>query len=175
MKAIAKEQANRYQTIGEMLEDLHAVLAETTSSDSREHELAGAVPVSNAVNDLPDESFDEYEPEDDFDTEREELVGREQPKEKKENSSQGKKKNKKNKKDKKDKKKHIKTRSERKADMVATILAIATVLVIGLLAFGTYFILNASQDASVPEVINMTLEEATSAIQNVGLKCFGRG
>ncbi|MFQ7291729.1 MAG: Stk1 family PASTA domain-containing Ser/Thr kinase [Monoglobales bacterium] len=167
MKAIAKEQANRYQTIGEMLEDLHAVLAEEPLP-SREHELAGAVPVSNAVDDLPDESFDEYEPEDDFDTEREELVGRKAKREK-ENLSQGKKKNKKNKKDKKDKKKHIKTRSERKADMVATILAIATVLVIGLLAFGTYFILNASQDASVPEVINMTLEEATSAIQNVGL------
>ena len=169
MKAIAKEQANRYQTIGEMLEDLHAVLAEEPLP-SREHEIVHSVPAGNPIDDLPDEDFDGYEPEDDFDTEDEKLVGRKAKREQ-ESSAQGKKgkKNKKNKKDKKDKKKHIKTRSERKADMVATILAIATALVIGLLAFGTYFILNASQDASVPEVINMTLEEATTAIQNVGL------
>ncbi len=170
MKAIAKEQAKRYQTVAQMLEDLHAVLADEplVSKDAMkapdkvigEEDEYGALSYDDYdEDDYADEYVDDYA--DEYDDDYEEAVSRKSKKKAKKT-----KKEKKNKKSKKNKK----TPQQKKADRLATLLALATVLLFVIAAIGTYFIMNMARDVSIPDVTNMTLEEATDEIVEKGLK-----
>ena len=69
---------------------------------------------------------------------------------------------------KKGKKKKQKTKAEKKADRIASVLAVVTVLVIALVAAGVYFFMNMKNEKAVPNLVNMTIEEATQALQKPG-------
>ena len=179
MKAIAKEQAKRYQTVEEMLQDLHAVLAdEPLVSDElmkAEDKIVTPVGVVAAADtdedvlvntDLTGEEEDDFE--DDFDDDvkiaprraRQEVVEddeddiediEEEPKKKK-------------------KKKKKKTPKQRKADALATLFALLTVVILAGAAFGVYAFLNVNGEASVPSVKSMKVAEATAALEQAGFK-----
>lgn len=148
MKAISKDQNARYQSVSELVEDLHAVLADEPLP-SRE-ESAGASGGSSSHSGV--EKKDAYD-EDDYDFEddkndipvyndehEDDIQARGRVKRKTE----------------------VKKRSmkQKKEDRTAVILAIATVIVVGLIAFGIYMWVTASKEAKVPNLINMTEEEA---------------
>ena len=147
MKAIAKEQSNRYQNVGEMLDDLHAVLADETLP-SREHEEdeAPAEEIKRGISDEPENEYSDAA--NDIEEEKTSELSR--------------KKNKKS-------KKKIKTKEQKKADRIATVLAFVTVIVLILIAAGAYFIMNTRNEKAVPDFSNMTVEEASIAAQNAGL------
>ncbi len=151
MKAIAKEQSARYQNVNEMLDDLHAVLAEEPLPSREGAELRGV------VSPRPDEMFDTEDPvyndlevdSDEEDRPEEETGGR----------------NKKRKKVRKQK-----TAAQKKEDRLAVLLALGTVVAILLIAFGAYKIINGTKGSTVPDLTNMTVEEATQALQKLELK-----
>lgn len=151
MKAIAKEQSARYQNVNEMLDDLHAVLAEEPLPSKEGAELSGV------VSPRPDEMFDTEDPvyndpevdSDEEDMPEEETGGR----------------NKKRKKVRKQK-----TAAQKKEDRLAVLLALGTVVAILLIAFGAYKIINGTKGSTVPDLTNMTVEEATQALQKLELK-----
>lgn len=151
MKAIAKEQSARYQNVNEMLDDLHAVLAEEPLPSKEGAELIGV------VSPRPDEMFDTEDPvyndpevdSDEEDMPEEETGGR----------------NKKRKKVRKQK-----TAAQKKEDRLAVLLALGTVVAIFLIAFGAYKIINGTKGSTVPDLTNMTVEEATQALQKLELK-----
>lgn len=169
MKAIAKEQANRYQSVSEMLEDLHAVLAGEPLASK---ESGVTEDTDNIVYDeddyCDDDDYDDYE--DDFIDEDEiELKPRKKAK-------KNKKKNKKQESYDDDegdiepkKKKKQKSPEQKKADRLATLLAILTVVVLVLGVAGAYFFMNTAMDIKVPSVENMKLADARKAIEDVGL------
>ncbi len=164
MKAIAKEQAKRYQTVAEMLEDIHAVLADEplVSKDAMTapDKVVGEEDYADDVYD--DYDYDDYE--DDFEEDEEEVfVSRSARAKTKKPTKQSK-----SKKAKKAKKQ--KTPQQKKADRLATLMAFATVLLMILVAIGAYFIMNSSRDVTIPDVTNMTLEEATVKIVEKGLR-----
>lgn len=172
MKAIAKEQAKRYQTVAEMLEDLHAVLADEPlvsmdamtapdkiigeETDEYEYDEYDEYSVYDEYN----EDYDDYE--DDIEDDQDEIESVKKPIKNKQKKAKEEKKEKKSKKNKK-------SEQQRKADRLATWLAIATVLVLILGAIGTYFIMNMAQNISVPDVKNMTVDEAKKTLQDKGL------
>ncbi len=146
MKAIAKEQSKRYQNVNEMLNDLHAVLAEEVLPSREKDEPEE---IDEAVEEEP--AYEPEEDEEDFDITPEEDT----------------KKSKKNKKEKK--KKKPKTKEEKKEDRLATLLAVVTVAVIVLISAGAYFIMNMSNEKRVPDFYNMTIEEANLKAQEAGV------
>lgn len=178
MKAIAKEQAKRYQTISEMLEDLHAVLADEplVSRELMKEEDKIVTPVRSTDiieddDDFEDDFDDDFE--DDFDNEVEEenLSRRSAAKQKKSKRNDGidyedeeeiipDKKVK--------KKKKQKTPQQKKADRLATLLALLTVLIMMIAAVLVYFGIN--HGVSVPRVKELTIEEAKEKIESAGLE-----
>lgn len=177
MKAISKEQHARYQNVEEMLEDLHAVLAEEPlpSKERSQNEAVNAQNIANngaghiinpVIGDDEDDDFydadeegdyyeEDYDDYDDDEYEDDEVItGRENRKTKA----------------KKKKKKPPKTPEQKKQDRLAVILAIATAVVALLIVLGIYFIMEGSKEAIVPNVENMTVQEATIKIEQAGLK-----
>lgn len=151
MKAIAKEQSARYQNVNEMLDDLHAVLAEEPLPSKEGAELNGV------VSPRPDEMFDTEDPvydDPDLDSDEEDMP---------EEETGGR--NKKRKKVRKQK-----TAAQKKEDRLAVLLALGTVVAILLIAFGAYKIINGTKGSTVPDLTNMTVEEATQALQKLELK-----
>lgn len=151
MKAISKEQNARYESVSELVEDLHAVLADEPLP-SREEELAEPDPLEDDF-----DTDDYYEEEDIYipevtepEEEEEEILQRGRTKRKTEVKK--------------------KTKKQKKEDRTAVFLALSTIVVIVLLALGIYFGLNMSKEASVPNFTNMTVQEATEAAQKAGLK-----
>ena len=151
MKAIAKEQSARYQNVNEMLDDLHAVLAEEPLPSKEGAELSGVVsPRPDEIFDTEDPVYDDPEVDsDEEDMPEEETGGR----------------NKKRKKVRKQK-----TAAQKKEDRLAVLLALGTVVAILLIAFGAYKIINGTKGSTVPDLTNMTVEEATQALQKLELK-----
>lgn len=143
MKAMAKEQSARYQNVGEMLDDLHAVLADEMLPSKEKEDDA-----------LSDEDNIENT---DVIPQREENIAND----KNNTESQPPASRKKGKK--------VKTKEQKKADRIASVLAFVTVLVMILVAAGVYFIMNTRNEKAVPDFSNMTVEEATAAAQSAGL------
>ncbi|MDD6484084.1 MAG: Stk1 family PASTA domain-containing Ser/Thr kinase [Clostridiales bacterium] len=144
MKAIAKEQKNRYQNVQEMLNDLHAVLAEEP------------LPSKEVISDggmLDDET-------DDFGYDGDEEIIDDEPI--RENTKSRSKKRKKARKK--------KTAAQKKEDRLAVILAIGTVAALLLIVFGAYKFINNMKGTSVPNLVNMTVEEATQKLLEIDLK-----
>ena len=65
--------------------------------------------------------------------------------------------------------KKVKTPEEKKADRIASVLAVVTVFVMMLIAAGVYFFMNTRNEKSVPDFSNMTIEEAMISAQKAGL------
>lgn len=153
MKAISKEQNARYQSVSELVEDLHAVLADEPLP-SREEELAEPDPLEDDF-----DTEDIYEEED---IDIPEIIPVEEEEEIEELEQRGRTKRKTEVKK--------KTQKQKKEDRMAVVLAISTIAAIVLIALGIYFGLNMSKEAAVPNFTNMTVAEATSAAQKAGLK-----
>ena len=164
MKAIAKEQSARYQNIPEMLNDLHAVLAEEPLP-SRENERAGGVVHpseadggdTKVIPKLPDRDGDDYDydyPEDVEDIDDEGLIAEKTGRRSK----------------KRTKVRKQKTAAQKKEDRLAVVLALVTIAAILLIAFGAYKIISGTNGANVPDLTNKTVEEATQELQALELK-----
>ena len=64
-----------------------------------------------------------------------------------------------------------KTEQEKKEDKLAVIFALITIGIILVIAFGTYFFIRGgSREVVVPDLLNMTLEEAQKAIEGKDIK-----
>lgn len=141
MKAISKEQRNRYQSVQEMVDDLHAVLADEP------------LPSRENLTEVEDDFLDAGDtrkiaiPEEKI-AEVDESRGRSTRK----------------------KEKQKKSAAQKRADRMASVLAISTVIVIVLIAIGTFFILNSTKEAIVPDFANMTIEEASVAASKSGIE-----
>ena len=151
MKAISKEQSNRYQNVQEFVDDLHAVLADEPlpSRDDVYEEVA------------PQEDYS-YDDESDFDDNLDmpETVEEEEPYEE-ELPARGRTKRKKVVKK--------KNKKQKKEDRIAVVLAISTAAVILLIVLGTFFFINMRKEAIVPNLTNMTVEKATAELEKAGL------
>ena len=151
MKAISKEQSNRYQNVQEFVDDLHAVLADEPlpSRDDVYEEVT------------PQEDY-AYDDESDFDDNLDvpETVEEEEPYEE-ELPARGRTKRKKAVKK--------KNKKQKKEDRIAVVLAISTAAVILLIVLGTFFFINMRKEAIVPDLKNMTIEQATAEIEKAGL------
>ena len=151
MKAISKEQSNRYQNVQEFVDDLHAVLADEPlpSRDDVYEEVA------------PQEDY-AYDDESDFDDNLDvpETVEEEEPYEE-ELPARGRTKRKKAVKK--------KNKKQKKEDRIAVVLPISTAAVILLIVLGTFFFINMRKEAIVPDLKNMTVEAATAEIEKAGL------
>ena len=137
MKAISKEQIGRYQNVGEMLEDLHAVLADEILPSKERAGIVDEVDAVETAFDAEDEIHEEV-----FE---EEEIAKKKPNKK------------------------VKTPEEKKADRIASVLAVVTVFVMMLIAAGVYFFMNTRNEKSVPDFSNMTIEEAMISAQKAGL------
>lgn len=153
MKAIAKEQHNRYQNIQEMLDDLHAVLADEmlpSKENVVDIEDDFAMPGETRKIDIPEGKIAEADAR--YENKKNTVIQTETIIEKK-----GK------------KKKAKKSKSQKRADRIASVMAISTVVVIILIALGTLFVMNSQKEALVPDFTNMTMEEANEAALKEGL------
>lgn len=142
MKAISKEQSSRYESVQDLLNDLHAVLA--------------SEPLPSKLLAVPADKDEEEEVLDDiFDDKTKTMTDTMSDNQKITRIKQ-------NDKAKKAKKSNIKpTKAQKKANRVATLLAFATIAVIALIGFGAYSIVtNFVIRATVPDFSNMTIEEA---------------
>lgn len=149
MKAISKEQASRYQNVDDMVMDLHAVLADeplpSMEQEPETDDLGFTQEIPAVMASAPVSSSAE-EPE-----EMEEAVG----------SRKGNTKTK--------KKKTIKTKEQKKADKLAVILAVSTIVLIAVIALGTYFFMNGGlKEKLVPDVTNKPLAEAATILGDAG-------
>lgn len=191
MKAIAKEQAKRYQSVKEMLEDLHAVLADEplVSKEIMDAEDKIVAPVTST-----DESYESYDGDvdtdiDDFDEDIDDdfddddvkvhYIKRSRIKDddysdldddSEDDFDDDVKLSKKRKKKKNKKVKQQKTPQQKKADRLATLLALLTVFVMILTGILAYFILNNRGTISIPDVTGMTVAEATKTLEESGFE-----
>ena len=151
MKAISKEQSNRYQNVQEFVDDLHAVLADEPLP-SRDDVYEEVVPHEDYA----------YDDESDFDDNLDvpETVEEEEPYEE-ELPARGRTKRKKVVKK--------KNKKQKKEDRIAVVLAISTAAVILLIVLGTFFFINMRKEAIVPNLTNMTVEKATAELEKAGL------
>ena len=189
MKAIAKEQAKRYQSVEEMLEDLHAVLADEplVSRELMKEEDKIVTPVSKTDdgfgydyndNDLYNDEleYDDYDDDfdDDFDDDsedKEDVIKRHKSEKKKNHQDYDEEEETSPKKKKKKKKeKPKKSPQQKKADRLATLLALLTVALLIVAAFFVYYGLNNGGSVSIPSVKELTIEEATEKLESAGLK-----
>lgn len=154
MKAIEKEQKNRYSNVQEMLNDLHAVLAEEPLPSKEDEELS-------------EESRDELErrvnSEDEYDSYNDEAdeASEDEPIE-----SEGRR----VRTHKRKKVRKQKTAAQKKEDRLAVVLAFGTIAAVILIVFGAYKIINGVKGSSVPNLVNMTVEEATAELTKAKLK-----
>lgn len=150
MKAISKEQSKRYQNVQEFVDDLHAVLADEPLP-SRDDIYEEPAPQEDYAYDNESDFDDNLDVPETVEEEpyEEELPARGRTKRKK----VVKKKNKK----------------QKKEDRIAVVLAISTAAVILLIVLGTFFFINMRKEAIVPDLTNMTVEEATAELEKVGL------
>lgn len=153
MKAIEKEQKNRYTNVQEMLNDLHAVLAEEPLPSKEEEIISekSREELEKRVN-----SDDYYE---DYDDEIEEID---------DDAEEDKSRHGRTQKRKKVRKK--KTAAQKKEDRLAVLLAFGTIAALILIVFGGYRVVNSFKGASVPNLVNMTIEEATQTLMDKKLK-----
>lgn len=151
MKSISKEQGSRYQNVQELVEDLHAVLADEPLP-SREAMYKKTIQEQEITADAEDDFDEEII---DIPAEQEEEIIDEIP-------ARGRTK----------RKTEVKKKSkkQKKEDRIAAVLAISTVLVILLIALGAFFIINMSKEAIVPDFTNMTIEEAKAEAEKSGLR-----
>lgn len=138
MKAISKEQLNRYQTMQEMLNDLHAVLASEPLPSCYNETVEEEVTVKTDNDEVTDEQFDDIElitkvPDEAKQRERRVRTSEQEKKKK----------------------------AQKKANRLATLMAILTIILVGLLSFGIYSLVNnVLLNVSVPDFTNMTVDEA---------------
>ena len=62
-----------------------------------------------------------------------------------------------------------KNKKQKKEDRIAVVLAISTAAVILLIVLGAFFFINMRKEAIVPDLKNMTIEQATAEIEKAGL------
>ncbi|MBQ7573797.1 MAG: Stk1 family PASTA domain-containing Ser/Thr kinase [Clostridia bacterium] len=143
MKAISKEQSKRYQTVQEMLNDIHAVLA------------SEPLPSKNIID--PDRLADTDDDED-SDEKAKEIQEELELRQRKAKLIKAREMEK-------------KKRAQKRANRMATLLAIITIAVIGLIGTGVYMIVNNFVlNVSVPDFTNMTVEEAKQLAKDKHLK-----
>ncbi|MCD8180500.1 MAG: Stk1 family PASTA domain-containing Ser/Thr kinase [Firmicutes bacterium] len=149
MKAISKEQRARYQDVQELVNDLHAVLADEPLP-SREEMYKRTMQEQDDAD--ADDGFDgeDIDVPEIMDRDEDEEI---QPRGRSKRKKEVKKKNK----------------NQKKEDRIASVLAISTVAVILLVALGAFFIVNMSKESVVPDLTNMTIEEAKAAAEEAGL------
>lgn len=149
MKAIAKEPSNRYQNVGEMLDDLHAVLADEPLP-SKDEETLREERETKERKQITEKAIEEARDTEDIISDGD-IEDNNSPK-------RGR------------RKKTVKKKSQaqKKADRIASVMAVATVLVIGLIVAGAYFIMSSSRHATVPDLTDMTVIEATARVQKAG-------
>ena len=145
MKAIKKDPSDRYSSMEELIDDVHAVLAEEPlPSRAGEDAEDDIYPVSaDDDNTRVDDYFDS---EDVIDEEEVEVA-------------------------KKRKKTRVKkSAKQKKEDRLAVVLAFATILAIALVSFGIYKIISGTKGAYVPDLTNMTIEEAQAELEKSDLR-----
>ncbi len=140
MKAIKKDPSNRYASVQELIDDVHAVLAEEPLPSMEGEDIDSLI--------YPDiDTKDINVREDDF------GVDEEEPK-----------------KEKKRKQRVKKSAKQKKEDRLATVLAFATILAIFLLIWGGYNLIKGIKGSSVPDLTNMTIEEAQIELEKSNLR-----
>ncbi|MCH5210751.1 MAG: Stk1 family PASTA domain-containing Ser/Thr kinase [Oscillospiraceae bacterium] len=154
MKAISKEQHARYQDVQELLDDLHAVLADEPLP-SREEKYRTTLQDDGEDDDIDIIDIDDKHDDKEYYDDEEEYEEEEIPQRGRSNrKTEVKKKNKK----------------QKKEDRIAVVLALSTIVVAALVALAVYFGVNMSREASVPDFSNMTIEEATAAAEKAEIK-----
>lgn len=133
MKAISKEQRTRYQTAGEMQDDLRrAINSEPLTVSSAEKKDMTSDEIVKKI--IVDNS---------------EAEGAEMDSKKKGRKT-----------------KKVKTEQQKKEDRLAVIFAAVTIVIILAIMGGTYlFMRGGSREVIVPDLLNMTLEEAQKAVE----------
>ncbi len=153
MKSISKEQRARYQNVQELVDDLHAVLADEPLP-SREEMYRKSVQENDDI--------DVSEVEDDFDEDDLDV-----PEILSDNYSDNE-----NQRIRTKRKEEVKKKSKnkKKEDRIAIVLGISTVVVIALIAMGIIFFINGGKNVTVPDFTNMTVEQAMSEAKRVGVQ-----
>ncbi len=152
MKAISKEQSARYENVQQLVDDLHAVLADEPLPSREEmyrQSMETQEEVAGAEDDFTVDDIDapDITPADETE---EDLPQRGRTKRKTEVKK--------------------KSKKQKKEDRIAVVLAISTIAVVALLAMAVYFGINMSKETTVPDFTNMTVEQATAEAQKAGLK-----
>ncbi len=156
MKAISKDQGARYASVSEFVDDLHAVLADEPlpSRDDTDYTAKGGT--TTAVDDDVNGEEDDYivDANDDIpaivpDDEETEIENRGRTKRKTEVQKN--------------------TKKQKKEDRIAIILAFATILAVGLIAVGVWWMVHAGKEAEVPAFAGMTEQEAVQLAESKGL------
>lgn len=157
MKAISKDQGARYASVSEFVDDLHAVLADEPlpSRDDTDYTAKGGT--TAAVDDDVNGEEDDYivDANDDIpvivpDDEETEIENRGRTKRKTEVQKN--------------------TKKQKKEDRIAIILAFATILAVGLIAVGVWWMVHAGKEAEVPAFAGMTEQEAVQLAESKGLE-----
>ena len=153
MKAISKEQRSRYQSVQELVEDLHAVLADEPlpsredlseqkhSQQNEDMEATQKITYKEEDIDVPEFVEDDNYYEDRYRVRTKRTVDGKQ-----------------------------KTKKQKKEDKMAVVMAISTIVAIALIALGIFFWINMGKEVTVPDFSNMTMEEAEAKANEVGLK-----
>ena len=156
MKAISKDQSARYASVSELVDDLHAVLAdEPLPSREDVSDNRNINNVTSADRDIDDIDEDDYIVDEDDepiivpDDEEEEIETRGRTKRKTEVKKN--------------------TKKQKKEDRIAIILAFATILAVGLIAAGIWWWVHAEKEAMVPDFANKTEQEAIELAESKGL------
>ncbi len=144
MKAIKKEPSERYASVEELIDDVHAVLAEEPLPSMEDEDIDSLLYPDGIAEDIDVR-------EDDFGVDEEEK--KEKPV-----------------KEKKKKQKVKKSAKQKKEDRLAVILAFATILAIFLVIFGGYNLIKGIKGSSVPDLTNMTIEEAQLELEKANLR-----
>ena len=154
MKAISKDQSARYASVSDFVNDLHAVLADEPLP-SRESEggasSRGGVAFEKAAGDEDDYIVDGDDDipvivpgDDDHDMENRGRTKRKTEVQKN-------------------------TKKQKKEDRIAIILAFATIIAVGLIAVGVWWMVHSGKEATVPDLANMTEQEAVQLAESKGL------
>ena len=156
MKAISKDQGARYSSVSELVDDLHAVLADEPLPSCEEETTEKSISnISSPARDAIDMEEDDYivDPDDeivdDDDDEDDEIENRGRTKRKTEVKKS--------------------TKKQKKEDRIAIILALATIVAVGLIAFGIWYMVHADKEATVPDFANMLEQEAVELAESKGL------
>ncbi len=141
MKSISKEQSQRYTTVQEMLNDLHAILA------------SEPLPSKNVID--PEKTAEDGE---ESDEKAKELAMELEARQRKARLVKARELEK-------------KKRAQKKANRMATLLAIITIAIIALIGSGIYMLVNNFVlNVSVPDFTNMTVDEAKELAKKKNLK-----